>query len=124
MSFGKSLGGLIRVRLISADPDGALQRIRRSGITAYNIERLDALTWRFSVNSTNVNIIQKLADQFGFEIECTESPGFFRTVIFLRKRFVFLLGMLMLVVLSFWVPSRVLFVEVQGNTQVSTREII
>ena len=58
MSLWKSLAGMVQIRLTSADPEGALAQIARAGISIFDVEKTDDLTWQFTVSQTDGKKIQ------------------------------------------------------------------
>ena len=123
MSIWTSLGGMQELRLISADPEGALAALQKTGITLLDMKMTDPLTWQFTVHRSDVKIIERITQRRGETLTHTRSFGVFWTLLRLRKRPVLLLGMLFLLVMSCYVPSRVFFVEVEGNVTVPSRYI-
>ena len=123
MSVWQSLGGMRQVRLTSADPAGALHALQDAGITMLDLCMDDPLTWRFSVSRRDSEKARKLVEKRGEKYDVICSYGIIWTILALYRRPVLLLGMVGLLLLSFWVPSRVFFVQVQGNVSVPTRLI-
>ena len=123
MSIWNSLAGMQVLRLISADPEGALAALQKTGITLLDMKMIDPLTWEFTVHRSDVKIIENTTNRRGDTLTHIRSIGIFWTLLRLRKRPVLLLGMLCLLVLSCYVPSRVFFVQVEGNVTVPSRYI-
>jgi len=65
MSLWKSLAGMVQIRLTSADPEGALAQIARTGISIFDVEKTDDLTWQFTVSRTDEKNVQKIAYKRG-----------------------------------------------------------
>ena len=124
MSIWNTLGGMQEVSITSADPEGTLEALRMDGITLYNLKMTDPLTWQFTISRTDTKRMEKIAKKRGESWQTVRSLGFFWSLLRIRKRPVMILGMLMLLILSCWVPSRVFFVQVEGNTTVPSRFII
>lgn len=112
------------VRITSADPDGLMEQVQSAGITVLDVKMTDPLTWQFAVSRSDVKVLRRITQKRGETLSVIRSFGIFWTLIMLRKRPVLLLGMLMLMALSLWIPSRVLFVEVAGNITVPSRLIV
>jgi len=123
MSLWKSLAGMVQIRLTSADPEGALAQIARTGISIFDVEKTDDLTWQFTVSRTDEKNVQKIAYKRGDTIASVSRFGLFESLLRLRKRLVLICGLLILAMLSTWVPSRVLFVQVEGNKNIPSRLI-
>ena len=123
MSIWNTLGGMQQLRLTSADPEGALAALQKAGITLLDMKMTDPLTWQFTIHRADVKIAERIANARGEKLTFVRSFGIFWTLFRLRKRPVLLIGMLLLLLLSCYVPSRVFFVEVEGNVTVPSRYI-
>ena len=53
MSFWRSLGGMEELKLISADPNGALLALQKAGITMLDLQKTDSLTWQFCLSRSD-----------------------------------------------------------------------
>ena len=124
MDIMRLLAGTKRIRLTSADPEGVLRAIHREGIATADVELLDPVTWQFVVNSIDARKIEALVDRRGEKCECSGTAGFYGMLLQIAKRPILIAGMLLLMILSFWLPSRVLFVQVEGSHTVPMRLII
>ena len=124
MSLWKSLAGMVQIRLTSADPEAALAQIARAGISVFDVEKTDDLTWQFTVSQTDGKKIQTIANKRGESVVSVSRAGIFWPLLQLRKRLVLICGLMLLAMLSTWVPSRVFFVQVEGNATVPSRMIV
>lgn len=116
--------GKTQMRIISADPESMLHRIHREGIVTWNIEMLDAVTIQFSVTTGDRKRIESLVERSGGKCESSVTLSVLDIVLKILKRPILIAGVLLLLVLSFWIPSRILFVQVEGCTEVPPRRII
>ena len=124
MNLWHWLSGQYRVTLVSADPAGTLEWLAGLGIGVWDISAGDPLTWEFSVLRRHGRIVQRIAHKRGDRIRFTGHTGAYWIAGGLKKRPVLLLGMAMLLLLSIYLPTRVLFVRVEGNRQVPARLIL
>ena len=124
MDIMRFLVGTRRIRLTSADPEQVLRAINTEGITAADIEILDPVTWQFVVNSIDAKKIEALVDRRGEKCESSGTTGFYGILLKTIKRPILVAGLLLLIILSFWLPSKVLFVQVEGCQTVPLRLII
>ena len=124
MSFLRSLSGMQVIRLTCADPTSALRSFQDANITLLDVTMIDELTWQFSVCQKDGRIIKKLAEKRGDSCRIVKQSGFYWTILSLYKRPVLMLGMLLILLFSWWLSGRVLFVKVEGNIQISDRLII
>lgn len=115
MGFYRSLAGSIRIQLTSADISGSLHAINDMQIPIYDLQIMDDLTAHFTVPHQNLKRIQDTAQRKGEHVKVLSRIGMFWHLWGLRRRPVLLVGMTILLVLALYLPSRVLFVEVEGN---------
>lgn len=125
MNFWKSLGGILRIKLICADPASAMMEISNAGITILDAERLDEdITVFFGIYRKDYKRLKELANRRGYELKLTSRNGLYWLLGTLRRRKLLTLGLLFLTVLAMYFPSRVLFVRVEGNENIPARLIL
>lgn len=124
MLFIEQLHGIWKMKLVSADPQKTLETIRNAGITLWDVEQIDLLTWQFSVRAHDGRKIWQMDGKYGYDCQVTEKYGVYRKLLSLKCRPVLVFGLVLLAFLSVWVPSRVLFVQIQGNEVLSTQSIL
>ena len=124
MSFWRSLAGTQVIRLTSADPASALRAFQNANVTLLDVMKIDELTWQFEVSRKDGKIVRKLAEKRGDSYLLVKQNGYYWSIVYLYKRPVLVIGMLLMVLFSWWLSGRVLFVRVEGNIQLSDRLII
>ena len=124
MSFWQSLAGTQVIRLASADPTSALRAFQNANVTLLDVTMVDELTWQFVVSRKDGKIVRKLAEKRGDRYLLVKQNGYYWSIVYLYKRPVLVVGMLLMVLFSWWLSGRVLFVRVEGNIQLSDRLII
>jgi len=95
-----------------------------AGIRIQQAKMLDLLTAEFTVSSKCFSDLQRIADQRQAEIEIIDGSGFPGLLSNLRKRVSLLIGVLIILFLSAFLPSRIWFISVEGNHQLSERKIL
>lgn len=124
MQTTRSVSGSVRVRAQSAEQAQLLSALNRSGIQLYDVTYVDELTVDFTVLACDLTIATKIAKKRGEQLTRQSGSGF----VFLLKRIlgrpILVIGILIVVFMSFFLPSRILFVEVEGNCNVADRLII
>lgn len=108
-------GERIRIELISADLPSALNSISKNGITLYGIEWVNELKAVLLADRSALHEIKRYADRHGIQITVLEEKGLFVYWKRLLHRPLLTVGLLLLLVLSCYLPSRVFFVRVEGN---------
>lgn len=118
------LGDNIKVLLTSADIQGALHAIAAHGIAVYEVEYIDALHICFVIRGKYLPALQALTQKRGERVEIKKRVGIVNAFSRIFKRPILILGLLCTLFLSFWVPTRVFFVRVEGNNTIPTKQII
>ncbi len=124
MDLWKSLAGMIEVELTSAEPELALGAISASGIELVRVHQKSELTYTFRIIRKDYASIAKLCDKIGKTLKILRKTGLYWTGKYLLRRPVLLAGMVLLLALVFYLPSRVFFVRVEGNVTVPARKIL
>ncbi len=124
MNFWQSLAGMVRLELVSADISGAVAAFANEGIVLQDAVSEDELHLQFSVRRSDAKKVCYLAGKRGEQIILQQKSGIYFSLISLKKRPVLLVGMLLLMFASFFVPSRVFFIRVEGNSAMADRLIL
>lgn len=124
MSTWQSLSGVLEVELTSADLHGALSTISGLGLEIRSLRWEDDLNCRFRIRRNHLPVLQDLAEKRGEVLRICSRQGMIWKIYDLLKRPVLVTGMLSFLILSYWLPGRVLFVRVDGNTAVPTNQIL
>lgn len=119
-----SIYGIWIMKLVSADPQKAMKSIRDAGITLMEVEQTDLLTWQFKVQVHDGKKIIRMATKSGYDCQIIEKYGFNPIVSSAKRRPVLIIGLMLLLFFSVWLPSRVLFIEIQGNETLSAQSIM
>lgn len=124
MTLWNSLAGMVRLQFTTADVSGLLLAMERGNIILRDVVFLDALTVQFRIYRTDLKKLQRLAADRGEHIRILSEEGIYYSLQGLLKRPVLVTGLLLLILLSLWVPGRIFFVYVEGNQTVPTDKIL
>lgn len=124
MNLWSSLEGMIEVELTSAQPELSLETINGASIEVSHVRQKDALTFLFSIRRRDYPRLKRLCEKRGETLKVCGCYGLYWAMAALKKRPTLLLGMTLLLCLILYLPSRVFFVRVEGNTTVPDRKII
>ena len=124
MEFWRSLGGTLQVALTGADLSASLAAMQKHGIEIRQIERIDALQLTFQIDRRDYTKLRQLAARRADKLKITSKGGLFWSAAALRKRPVLALGLLFLLLSSWWMPRRIFFVQVEGNVAIPGRMIV
>lgn len=124
MDLWRSLSGMVEVELTSADSAGALRQINTAGIPVFDVVWVDDLTVRFRLRRGDHRRIRKLSERRGDRLRLNSRRGAYWLLRGMLRRPVLMLGALLILFLSMWVPGRVFFIQVEGNSAVPAQKIL
>lgn len=124
MGFWRSLNGEAFVEIIGADPAGTLSALHNAGIAVFQTVRKDDLTLQFIIRRQDYRRTQQIVGRRGDRIRLIGRRGLYWTARGLLRRPVLVIGLLVLLVLGCFLPTRILFFRVEGNESVPTRLIL
>ena len=124
MGVIRSLGGMVRLELTSADIAQSVEALTEMGVTLYDVESISELTVSFRTDRANQQKVEAYAARKGLTCRVLRREGAFWRLRSLWKRPFLLLGMAAYLALSLYVPGRIYFVEVEGNEQIPQRQIL
>ena len=124
MDAWNSMNGMITVELTCADPSLALRELEKTDISLMNIRYQDELTVTFCVGRCDWQPLHKISCSRGHHLRITGRSGIYWSGKQLLKRPVLLIGLTLIVALTLFVQTRVLFFRVEGNHSVPTRHIL
>lgn len=108
----------------SADPIHVLKQLKETGVELLNIQFLDPLTVEFHVCCKPNDSIIRLLDHYTESYQISPTFTVFTALLNLFQRPVLLIGLLFIFSLTFFLPTRILFIQVSGNNIISENEII
>lgn len=124
MGFFRSLAGTVEVALTSADIPGAMAAMNGADIPFFAAVQEGDLTLRFSVYRQDYKHLKALCERRGETLGLLHRRGIYWTGKSLLHRRVLVVGLLFLLLLLLYLPSRVFFVRVDGNSSVPTNLIL
>lgn len=119
-----SLSGFIAVKLTSADIPSLLQSLTRNNIILFRVQQdkpLSVIVW---VRRNALHNLRNIAKKRGAELTVIKRNGIYWVWKSLIRRPVLIIGMVCILFLSWFIPTRVLFVTVEGNTSIPTKLIL
>ena len=124
MGLYSSLAGSVKVELTSADVGGSIRAIIEMGIPISEVQMTGDLSVCFLLPRRGLKRIIALAEKRGDTLQVLKHKGLFWDIMRFPRRPVLLLGITMMFVLTLVLPTRVLFVEVTGNTQLPDQLVL
>ena len=124
MDLWRLLSGMVEVELTSADPAGALRAINEAGITVYKAQQQGDLTLRFFLQRRDHRKLRLMAEKRGERLAYAGRRGGYWAVKQLFRRPVLMAGAFLILLLTIFLPTRIYFVEVEGNVSIPTNLIV
>ena len=124
MGLWNSLTGTVCIEIISASPADMLTAVNNAGITLLNIAYISDLCVKGTIYRYDYQKLCKLAERRTEKIKVLNQKGLYFTIRNLKKRPVLLAGMALLMILMLYLPTRVLFVSVEGNETIPQQLVI
>lgn len=120
--FSSFAGTLIEFQ--AADPVKILQFLNECGFYLRNIIWLDNFTVQFQIPTYKSGYVLKLLQKRAETFRVIQTSFIHRNIEKLKHHPVLILGTCLLMFLSLLLPSRVLFINVEGNQSIPSRQII
>lgn len=124
MNFWRTLNGIVTVQITAADPAQFLSELEAVGIPVEKAVSLDELTLCIQLRRQYVRKSCLLAEKRGIGWTITGKNGLYWKLRAFARRPVLVSGLAMLLFLSIFLPTRLLFFRVEGNSSVPARQII
>ncbi len=124
MGMIKSISGMLTLELTSADIAKSIQNISNMGIDLFELRYQSDLTAVFEIHRTDYRRIDAYARKKGITLKLKRRMGVYWKIKNLVKRPVMIFGLLAIFLMCAFLPTRILFVEVQGNASIPTRLIL
>lgn len=117
-------GDQIRIRVVSADIWGSLRLLNAKEIEVFALEQEDDLTYSFALQRKFFPAARAALERRGDNVRVQGMSRLFYLQQSILSRPLLYSGLLLLTMLSFLLPTRILCVQVEGNTAVPTRKIL
>lgn len=124
MDLWHSLNGAVTIQIICADPAAVLSALYGHGIPMEDVQFVDELTLRFQVQRQYTKMVIAYAEKRGENWKILARKGLYWRVHALLKRPVLVSGLLLFLLLTMFLPTRIYFFRVEGNTSVPDKRIL
>lgn len=124
MGFWRSMDGLVTAKLTSADPAAAICAINQAKIDTFRLQQIDDLTFSVQIRRRDYRALAALAARRGEKLRMTRRTGLYWAVKGLLRRRLFVTGLAVMLGLVLFLPTRVFFVRVEGNSTIPHQLII
>lgn len=124
MTIWKSMAGTVEVEMTAAEPERALSTISQAGIALFGVHHEKDLTCSFTIRRRDYARLAALCQKDGLSLTIVGKRGISYSLAALRKRKMLIVGMGALLFSAFFLPTRILFVRVEGNSRIPENRII
>lgn len=118
------MGGDVMLELTSADILDSLEAITKAGIDIDSLQQQNALSVRFCIRRQDLKPLSELITKRGESLRQILRLGLYWKVRSWTRHWLLITGLIVLVLLTLLLPTRVLFVRVEGNRLISTRMVL
>ena len=124
MDLIQSFSGMLRISVESADLPGLISALNSRGVPLFHAIFQDEVVLTALIRRRDWKRVAALCQARGEKMEIRNRKGLYWQVKRMKTRPVLMLGLAFLLFLILFLPSRVLFVRVEGNRQVPANEIL
>lgn len=123
MDLWWKISGYTRIRMTAADPERSLRTLSRN-FRLENVVRISDLELEFSVPRGDVPQVLTCLQRSGDTSRIVDRSGGTQVLKKWIKQPVLAAILLVLLMASFWLPTRILFVQIEGNQSIPSRLIL
>lgn len=116
--------GTMTIQISSADCPALLNALTEASVEIWNVLYLDTLTVSVTVRRADLRRIEKLVQRKGGYMKVCNRAGIFWYIPYALKRPILVAGICFILCLSFYLPGKILFVHVEGNSAVPDKLIL
>lgn len=124
MDLWQWFNGSVAVKIICAEPAFAISNLTQCGIVIQNSRILDAFSVTIHIHRQDLNLLRGVCRKKGYDLQIQRYHGLYYATKRLLKRPVLTAGFVILLLLSIYLPTRILFFEVDGNETVPAALIL
>ena len=124
MTIWNFLAGTVEVEMTAAEPERALSAISQSGIALFGVRHEKELVCSFTIRRSDYARLAALCQKDGQSLAIVRKRGILDSLAALRMRKMLIVGMGTLLFSAFFLPTRILFVRVEGNSRIPENRII
>jgi sporulation protein YqfD len=124
MDIFQSAAGQVTVAVTSADIPGMLRQMNQAQIMIFDMSSTEPMTVVLTIWRKDYKRLGQIVRRRGERLKRIRNQGIYWTAKGLLRRPILMIGCMLILVLSLILPSRVLFVRVEGNAEIPTRYIV
>jgi len=118
------LAGQYVIEITSADSVSMLNCLNSKNIRLQDVTYCGDLVLRLKIHRKDYQQVLNLAEKMGAKVEILSISGVYLVLTMLKNRPILLTLIALLITLFCYLPSRILFVSVEGNSSIPTNQIL
>ena len=124
MNRSQHFNGQIVLEIICANHITLLNALNNEKINLQNVTYCDDLTFLLTISHNDYESAMSIVDKLGASAKIIKKQGIYWNIIKILKRPVLLIFICTMLLLAFYLPSRVLFISIEGNVAIPTHRIL
>ena len=124
MDIISRISGMVQLELVSARIERTILLMNAEGIELYDFRQIDLLTGRFWVKRKNFSAALKICTYLEGSLTVLSKRGLYWNLRRLAARPVLPVGIAVILAMYLFLPTRILFVKVEGNASIPTNRIL
>lgn len=114
----------LTLQIVTADAAYFFSAAANIGIRFYDLNRIDVLRYEARIRKQDYASVQKLSATCGATVTLLRNQGIHRKLKWCYSRPIMMLGLLMLLALNLFLPTRVLLFRVEGNKTIPDKLLL
>ena len=114
----------IQIRVVSPEPEKVLTKLTQRGVLVLDVVPIDLLTVSIRIYKRHYPIAEQLLDYDGISYKVINETGFLWRVASSLRRPILVMGLIFFFCVGIFLPNRILFFRVIGNSRIPERKIL
>lgn len=119
-----AVSGFVAAKLTGADIPDLLQKLTKSGIALFRVQQRDALTVYVWLRRSDFSKFKEISERQGGSTQIIRRTGLYWLWKSMIRRPILVVGMTLILLLTWFLPSRVFFITVEGNVNIPAKLIL
>lgn len=124
MDIWKFFAGLVKVKISAASVAQLITRISNAGIDLMDVVSIDDFTIEATVMREDIDVLNEIAQKHGEAVKIMNKRGLYWLTKRIKSRKLLVIGITIILFLTAFLPTRILFVQVEGNSNIPSNYII
>lgn len=112
------------VQISCAEPEYILTRLSKIGVTVRNVKPIEIYKVQAEIDSRSYAAVSGLVDRCGGKLSVIRMYGPAVALRSVKKRSILASGIILMLVLTLYIPSRIFFISVEGNDRLGEERIL